>query len=129
MPRPAASCLYRELPRARVATSVGRVTVPVRQRTYINHLNTQRYIERSRQTKTPSFYLHHLDTMPDSKYKIIKDGWGSRVNFQASYGLKMTPEDIETGNAILEEMMRMQALEEKEKKEKSKYLNSYYLLA
>jgi len=40
--------------------------------------------------------------MPDSKSKIIKDGWGSRLNFQLSYGLKMTPEDIEEGNRILE---------------------------
>lgn len=39
-----------------------------------------------------------------SKYKIVKDGWGSRTNFQASYGLKMTPEDLEEGNQILEAM-------------------------
>lgn len=37
-----------------------------------------------------------------SKYRIVKDGWGSRPNFQASYGLKMTPEDLEEGNAILD---------------------------
>ncbi|KAK1218607.1 hypothetical protein PQX77_018707 [Marasmius sp. AFHP31] len=37
-----------------------------------------------------------------SRNQIIEDGWGNRVNFQASYGLKMTPEDIEEGNLILE---------------------------
>ena len=37
-----------------------------------------------------------------SKYRFIKDGWGNRVNFQASFGLKMTPEDIDEGNRILE---------------------------
>ncbi|KAF2146075.1 uncharacterized protein K452DRAFT_315333 [Aplosporella prunicola CBS 121167] len=37
-----------------------------------------------------------------SKYQIVKEGWGNRPNFQASYGLKMTPEDIEEGNRILE---------------------------
>ncbi|THU97515.1 hypothetical protein K435DRAFT_778016 [Dendrothele bispora CBS 962.96] len=48
---------------------------------------------------------------PKSRYQIIKDGWGSRTNFQYSYGLKMTPEDIEEGNRILE------AFEEQEKLE------------
>ena len=33
--------------------------------------------------------------------KIVKAGWGSRSNFQASYGLKMTPDDLEEGKAIL----------------------------
>ncbi|KAG0634231.1 hypothetical protein HOY80DRAFT_987487 [Tuber brumale] len=47
--------------------------------------------------------------MPDSKYKIIKDSWGSRTNFQASYGLRMTPEDLEVGDNILEEMQRNDA--------------------
>ncbi|KAG0138812.1 hypothetical protein HOY82DRAFT_5315 [Tuber indicum] len=42
--------------------------------------------------------------MPDSKYKIIKDGWGSRANFQASYGLGMSPEGLEEGDSILETM-------------------------
>jgi hypothetical protein len=42
--------------------------------------------------------------MPSSKDKIVKDGWGSRSTFQASYGLKMTPDGIEEGNRILEAM-------------------------
>ncbi|KAF5372581.1 hypothetical protein D9758_005149 [Tetrapyrgos nigripes] len=48
---------------------------------------------------------------PRTRYQIIKDSWGNRLNFQLSYGLKMTPEDIEEGNAILD------ALEEQEKED------------
>lgn len=40
--------------------------------------------------------------MPTSKYKIVKDSWGSRSNFQASYGLGMTPDDLKQGDEILE---------------------------
>jgi hypothetical protein len=47
--------------------------------------------------------------MPDSKYKIIKDGWGNRPNFQASHGLGMTPEDLEEGEAILDELQKASA--------------------
>lgn len=40
---------------------------------------------------------------PRSKYRIVKDGWGSRTNFQGSHGLKMMcPDDLEEGNLILE---------------------------
>lgn len=39
-----------------------------------------------------------------TNYGTVKDGWDSRPNFQASYGLGMTPEDIEEGNAILDKM-------------------------
>ncbi|CAF9905595.1 MAG: hypothetical protein GOMPHAMPRED_003278 [Gomphillus americanus] len=41
---------------------------------------------------------------PMSKYEFLKP-WGGRENFQASYGLKMTPDDIDEGNAIIEAMM------------------------
>lgn len=41
-----------------------------------------------------------------TKYAIIKEGWGSRRNFQASYGLPMTPEGFKDGNAILDEMRK-----------------------
>jgi hypothetical protein len=51
--------------------------------------------------------------MPDTRYKIVKDGWGNRPNFQASYGLTMSPEDIEEGNKILEGMQEDQAEEER----------------
>lgn len=37
-----------------------------------------------------------------SKYAMVKEGWGTRTNFQYSYGLDMTPEGIEEGNKILE---------------------------
>ncbi|ROV91237.1 hypothetical protein VPNG_09695 [Cytospora leucostoma] len=37
-----------------------------------------------------------------SNYRMVKDGWGDRVNFQASMGLGMTPEDIDEGNQILD---------------------------
>jgi hypothetical protein len=80
--------------------------------------------------KTPIRGNEHLKlqprerNMPVSKYKFIKDGWGSRPLFQASYGLKMTPEDLEEGDSILEALMeaeeedradRQQAEEEKKK--------------
>jgi len=38
----------------------------------------------------------------DSNYKMVKDGWGSRPNFQASYGLNMNPSGIAKGNKILD---------------------------
>lgn len=38
-----------------------------------------------------------------SDYTMIKEGgWSSRSNFQASYGLSMTPDGIEEGNEILQ---------------------------
>lgn len=37
--------------------------------------------------------------------KIVRDGWGSHTNFQASYGLRTTPEGLEEGNRILDAMM------------------------
>ena len=55
-----------------------------------------------------------------SKYRFIKDGWGNRVNFQASFGLKMTPDDLEEGNLILEALMNDSDLEEG--KEKTTYI-------
>lgn len=39
---------------------------------------------------------------PRSKYRIVKDEWGSRTMFQSSHGLKMSPDDLEEGNLILE---------------------------
>ncbi|KAL7276506.1 hypothetical protein RUND412_000497 [Rhizina undulata] len=47
--------------------------------------------------------------MSSSKYKLVKEGWGNRPNFQASYGLNMSPDDIEEGNAILEAMLAADA--------------------
>ncbi|KZV91721.1 hypothetical protein EXIGLDRAFT_719112 [Exidia glandulosa HHB12029] len=41
-----------------------------------------------------------------TKYSVIKDGWGSRPNFQYSYGLKMTPEDLEEGEEILNQLLK-----------------------
>lgn len=37
-----------------------------------------------------------------SNYQIIKEGWGDRPTFQASYGLPMDPDGIEEGNKILD---------------------------
>ncbi|EEQ92472.2 uncharacterized protein BDCG_07592 [Blastomyces dermatitidis ER-3] len=37
-----------------------------------------------------------------SKARIVKDGWGSRANFQASFGLCMGPDSLEEGNRILD---------------------------
>ncbi|KUJ14612.1 uncharacterized protein LY89DRAFT_686305 [Mollisia scopiformis] len=39
-----------------------------------------------------------------SRSRIVAKGWGDRHNFQASYGLQMTPEDLEEGDAILKAM-------------------------
>lgn len=36
---------------------------------------------------------------------------GSRQNFQRVYGLKMTPEDLREGDAIIQKMMEMDAQE------------------
>lgn len=47
--------------------------------------------------------------MADSRYKIVKDGWGSRTNFQASYGLGMTHKDLAEGDKILDAMQRVNA--------------------
>ena len=47
--------------------------------------------------------------MADSKYKIVKDGWGSRPKFQAAHGLGMTPEDLAEGDKILDEMQKVDA--------------------
>ncbi|KAF8427693.1 hypothetical protein EV426DRAFT_699759 [Tirmania nivea] len=51
--------------------------------------------------------------MPSSQNQIIKS-YGGRVNFQASFGLKMTPEDIEEGNRILEGFLQHDKEEEEE---------------
>ncbi|KAK8160816.1 hypothetical protein BKA80DRAFT_276048 [Phyllosticta citrichinensis] len=48
-----------------------------------------------------------------SVYAFIKEGWGSRKEFQLSYGLKMTPEDLEEGNRILEGFEKQGAFEKK----------------
>ncbi|KAF8441808.1 hypothetical protein BGX38DRAFT_1203548 [Terfezia claveryi] len=58
--------------------------------------------------------------MPDSKYKIIKDGWGSRANFQGSHGLSMSPDDLEEGNAILEKLQELQEQGEEQGKGQGK---------
>ncbi|MCJ1469330.1 hypothetical protein MMC07_007963 [Pseudocyphellaria aurata] len=39
-----------------------------------------------------------------SMYSQVKSGWGSRQNFQASFGLGMDPDSIDEGNSILEAM-------------------------
>ncbi|KAL8875677.1 MAG: hypothetical protein Q9192_009009 [Flavoplaca navasiana] len=65
---------------------------------------------------------------PPSKYRLVKDGWGTRSNFQLSYGLGLTPEGFEEGNRILaafqedavEEAMEEQAAAEQEEDAKRK---------
>ncbi|KFY11159.1 hypothetical protein V491_07329, partial [Pseudogymnoascus sp. VKM F-3775] len=58
------------------------------------------------------------DAPPPSIHSITKDGWGSRTEFQRSYGLGMTPEDFEEGNRILESFCKAD-MEEREKAQKS----------
>jgi hypothetical protein len=61
--------------------------------------------EDRRRTKdlTPPSAAPNKSSNP-SKGSIVKDGWGSRSNFQASYGLDMTPEGLEEGETILNAM-------------------------
>lgn len=54
-----------------------------------------------------------------SKYRIVKDGWGSRSNFQASYLLGMDPEGLEEGNRILDAFIEADLEEAKEAAQKS----------
>ncbi|OJD36401.1 copia [Diplodia corticola] len=44
--------------------------------------------------------------LPAPRNEFIRSQWGSRAAFQSSYGLTMTPEDIEEGEAILEKFRR-----------------------
>lgn len=46
-------------------------------------------------------------SMADSRYKIVKDGWGSRTNFQVSHGLGMSREELAEGDKILDAMQRL----------------------
>ncbi|KAK8191387.1 hypothetical protein HDK77DRAFT_487041 [Phyllosticta capitalensis] len=48
-----------------------------------------------------------------SQSAFIKESWGTRENFQHSYGLKMEPSDIEEGNRILAEFEKKGAFEKK----------------
>ncbi|KAL1633846.1 hypothetical protein SLS56_002726 [Neofusicoccum ribis] len=43
---------------------------------------------------------------PATRHEFVKSQWGSRPAFQSAYGLKMTPEDIEEGDAVLERYRR-----------------------
>ncbi|KFY09664.1 hypothetical protein V492_05400 [Pseudogymnoascus sp. VKM F-4246] len=55
---------------------------------------------------------------PPTNYRIVKDGWGDRPNFQHSFGLRMTPEGIEEGNRILD-AFREDIMEEREEAQKN----------
>ncbi|KAK7928628.1 hypothetical protein PG985_005626 [Apiospora marii] len=46
------------------------------------------------------------------KHQLVVGGWGSRENFQYSYGLKMTPDDMEEDDAIIEAMVHNDGVEE-----------------
>lgn len=47
-----------------------------------------------------------------SNFQMTKEGWGGRVSFQTSMGLKMTPDDIEEGNQILDAFRNIDAEQE-----------------
>ena len=53
--------------------------------------------------------------MADSRYRIVKDGWGNRSKFQASHGLGMTPEDLAEGDKIVDAMQSADTGTTKEK--------------
>ncbi|KKY30449.1 hypothetical protein UCDDA912_g09612 [Diaporthe ampelina] len=61
-------------------------------------------------TSSPTF-------QPRSQYRIVKDDWGSRTNFQGSHGLKMDPDDLEEGDLILEGYRRCELTEWQAKQE------------
>jgi hypothetical protein len=42
------------------------------------------------------------DNAPISDYKFIKDGWGDKHNFMASYGIKPTPDGYEEARVLLD---------------------------
>ncbi|KAJ3711553.1 hypothetical protein EV361DRAFT_919770 [Lentinula raphanica] len=44
--------------------------------------------------------------MTPSRAQVARQGWGNRLNFQLSHGLRMTPDDIEEGNLILDGYIR-----------------------
>jgi hypothetical protein len=63
----------------------------------------RRLRSRSRSKRSPYLreflYSYHLNSN-----KTVKSGWGNRLDFQASYGLKPTQEDFEEGKEILKAM-------------------------
>jgi len=66
-------------------------------------------------TSIRSLYVQSFSiNMPLTKSQIIKS-YGGRPNFLASFGLKMTPEDIEEGNRILEAFIAGDEEEEAER--------------
>ncbi|KFZ14291.1 hypothetical protein V501_03322 [Pseudogymnoascus sp. VKM F-4519 (FW-2642)] len=70
-----------------------------------------------RATPTPLPAPHHHQTPASPKMAIFGDGWGSRSEFQHSYGLGMTPQGFEEGNRILDSFRKsdMQEREEAQK--------------
>lgn len=60
----------------------------------------------SNSTTTQSHFHKANTNMSDnndqSKSRTVNKGWGGRPNFQASYGLRMDPDGIAEGNAIIE---------------------------
>ena len=67
----------------------------------LNKVRRNRLRSRSPSKCSPRFYdflcTHNLDSN-----KIVRSGWGSRPNFQRSYGLKV--EDYQEGKEILKAM-------------------------
>ena len=66
--------------------------------------------------------------MPSSKHQIIQS-YGGRLNFQASFGLKMTPEDLEEGNRILEAFIANDKEEEEAQREAQKGMSGSELIS
>jgi hypothetical protein len=56
-----------------------------------------RSINASRESEHGASTTSTDNATPHSESRMVKEGWGSRSNFQASYGLAMTPEDLEKG--------------------------------
>ncbi|KAK7001005.1 hypothetical protein R3P38DRAFT_3051724 [Favolaschia claudopus] len=56
---------------------------------------------------------------PQTRSQIIK-GFGGRPNFQYSYGLKMEPDEIEEGNAILDMLEQQEKADWEEQQQEQK---------
>ncbi|KAJ8083387.1 hypothetical protein PM082_009259 [Marasmius tenuissimus] len=48
------------------------------------------------------------DDKPRTRYQIIRENWRNRVEFQNSYGLRMSAEDLKEGDRILEMLEKIE---------------------
>lgn len=80
-----------------------RLEEEIQKRHYHNDNISTKNVKQSLQRRS-NRHQNLTSSVVPSKYDIIKKGWGSRANFEASYGLK--PGEYEEGEAILEAMQK-----------------------